>query len=378
MTEAIITLSILSGLLAIGMVVILVLFLKRKPPQEDIEQRGRNQQEVLSKIEALKAEIASEIVTVNLKSQSEIQKELNAFKDTVTTKVTENVNTINEKVELRLKEGFSTTDTLYKGITERLAVIDSTQKNIEKLATNVDELSSLLSDKKLRGMFGEGQLYQILDNVFGEGNTNSFEKQKMLSNNTMVDALLHGPVGVGDIAIDSKFPLENYLLMNNDDASKDDRNKAEKDFKINIKKHIDDISGKYIIKGETADQAIMFIPAEAIFAELHAKYPDLISYAQEKHVWITSPTTLVYMSTMIYVIASNVEREKSAKKMLDEIEKLLSDFRLFYDRFQKIKSNIQTLTKTTDDAEKTLNRVNNKVAKIAKADFELIEEQQEE
>ncbi len=374
MTETIILLSVLSGVLTIGLIVMVVLFAKKKPQDIDIEQRGRNQQEVLLKIESLKAEIASEINTVNLKSQVEIQKELNTLKESVTTKVTENVNAINEKVELRLKEGFKTSDELYKSITERLAVIDSTQKNIEKLATNVDELSSLLSDKKTRGIFGEGQLNLILNNVFGEGNNSSFEIQKMLSNNNIVDAILHGPSGVGDIAIDSKFPLENYLLMYNEEVSKDERSKAEKDFKINIKKHIDDISSKYIVKGETADQAIMFIPAEAIFAEIHAKYPELINYAQEKRVWLTSPTTLVYMTTMIYVIASNVEREKSAKKMLDEIEKLLSDFRLFYDRFQKIKGNIQTLTRTTEDAEKTLNRVNHKVAKIAKADFELIEE----
>ena len=122
----------------------------------------------------------------------------------------------------------------------------------------------------------------------------------------------------------------------------------------------------------------MFIPAEAIFAELHSKYPELINQAQEKHVWITSPTTLVYMSTLISVIALNVERDKSAKKMHDEVMKLIDDFRLFYTRFQKIKDNIQTLMKSTENAEKTLNRVNNKVAKIANVDFEKIEDTSEE
>jgi DNA recombination protein RmuC len=379
MTGTEITLSIIVGVLLVGSIILVVLLLKKKPVEAgDLIQQGKSQQEVLSKIETLRLELQKELESFNSKSQLELQKELSAFKETVTTKVYENVNTLNEKVENRLKEGFTNTDSLVKSINERLAVIDSAQKNIEKLSSNVDELAFLLSDKKLRGIFGEGQLYQILANVFGENNKSMYETQKTLSNGAIADALLHGPTGVGDIAVDSKFPLENYLLMNNTEVSVDERTQAEKDFKANIKKHIDDISKKYIIKGETADQAIMFIPAEAIFAELHSKYPELINQAQEKHVWITSPTTLVYMSTLISVIALNVERDKSAKKMHDEVMKLIDDFRLFYTRFQKIKDNIQTLMKSTENAEKTLNRVNNKVAKIANVDFEKIEDTSEE
>lgn len=379
MTGTEITLSIIVGVLLVGSIILVVLLLKKKPVEAgDLIQQGKSQQEVLSKIETLRLELQKELESYNSKSQLELQKELSAFKETVTTKVYENVNTLNEKVENRLKEGFTNTDSLVKSINERLAVIDSAQKNIEKLSSNVDELAFLLSDKKLRGIFGEGQLYQILANVFGENNKSMYETQKTLSNGAIADALLHGPTGVGDIAVDSKFPLENYLLMNNTEVSVDERTQAEKDFKANIKKHIDDISKKYIIKGETADQAIMFIPAEAIFAELHSKYPELINQAQEKHVWITSPTTLVYMSTLISVIALNVERDKSAKKMHDEVMKLIDDFRLFYTRFQKIKDNIQTLMKSTENAEKTLNRVNNKVAKIANVDFENIEDTSEE
>jgi len=379
MTGTEITLSIIVGILLVGSIILVVLLLKKKPVEAgDLIQQGKSQQEVLSKIETLRLELQKELESFNSKSQLELQKELSAFKETVTTKVYENVNTLNEKVENRLKEGFTNTDSLVKSINERLAVIDSAQKNIERLSSNVDELAFLLSDKKLRGIFGEGQLYQILANVFGENNKSMYETQKTLSNGAIADALLHGPTGVGDIAVDSKFPLENYLLMNNTEVSVDERTQAEKDFKANIKKHIDDISKKYIIKGETADQAIMFIPAEAIFAELHSKYPELINQAQEKHVWITSPTTLVYMSTLISVIALNVERDKSAKKMHDEVMKLIDDFRLFYTRFQKIKDNIQTLMKSTENAEKTLNRVNNKVAKIANVDFENIEDTSEE
>src|SRR5690606_10513177 len=206
------------------------------------------------------------------------------------------------------------------------AVIDNTQKNIENLSTNVDELSRLLSDKKLRGIYGEGQLYQILDNVFGENNSKLFKKQYKLSNGTMVDAIIFAHDGIGKIPVDSKFPLENYLVINNPDSSKDEVEQATKDFKTNIKKHIDDISSKYIIKQETSDQAIMFVPSEAVFAEIHAKYQELIEYAQRKHVWLTSPTTLVYMLTMLMVMSANIEREKNADRMLKELQGLFEDF----------------------------------------------------
>src|SRR5690606_22770731 len=326
-----ITLIILSVVLVFVLILmgVLIFLLVKKPKSTDDEARIRYQQELVTKIEHLRNEFAKELELVNTKSKGEIKDELDKFKDYLTHKVTTDVTSINEKVERRLTEGFKTTQELFDGIKERLTVIDTTQKNIEKLSTNVDELSGLLSDKKLRGLYGEAQLYNILNNVFGEGNKVLYEQQKKLSNGTMVDAIIYGPEGVCNIPIDSKFSLENYLLMNDDKASQDERNQAQKDFKTNIKKHIDDISSKYILKGETADQAIMFIPSESVFAEIHAKYPDLIEYAQKRLVWITSPTTLVYMLTMIIVIASNIDREKNAERMLKELEGLYKDFRLF-------------------------------------------------
>ncbi|HLT00088.1 MAG TPA: DNA recombination protein RmuC [Acholeplasma sp.] len=371
----IVLIAIITGLIIL--VIILVLFLvksKETPgviqnPQED-ESKIRYQAELLAKIDGLKQEIAAQLEVKNAKNKDEIKDELNRFKDYLTQKVTTDVTSINEKVETRLKEGFKTSQELFDGIKERLTVIDTTQKNIERLSTNVDELSSLLSDKKLRGMYGEAQLYNILDNVFGEGNRVLYERQKKLSNNAMVDAIIYGPEGVGNIPIDSKFSLENYLLMNDDTASQDARNQAQKDFKTNIKKHIDDISSKYILKGETADQAVMFIPSESVFAEIQAKYPDLIEYSQKKSVWITSPTTLVYMLTMIIVIASNIDREKNAEKMLKELEGLFNDFRLFFERWEDVKKSINNINKAADSLEKPMGRLNKKVFKIEKSDFE--------
>jgi len=371
------TLIILSAVLVLVLILIgvLIFLLVKKPKSTDDEARIRYQQELVSKIEHLRNEFAKELELVNAKSKGEIKDELDKFKDYLTHKVTTDVTSINEKVERRLTEGFKTTQELFDGIKERLTVIDTTQKNIEKLSTNVDELSGLLSDKKLRGLYGEAQLYNILNNVFGEGNKVLYEQQKKLSNGTMVDAIIYGPEGVCNIPIDSKFSLENYLLMNDDKASQDERNQAQKDFKTNIKKHIDDISSKYILKGETADQAIMFIPSESVFAEIHAKYPDLIEYAQKRLVWITSPTTLVYMLTMIIVIASNIDREKNAERMLKELEGLYKDFRLFFERWDEVKKAIDKMNKVADDLEKPMERLNKKVYQIEKSDFDQLKDE---
>ncbi|MBN3491043.1 DNA recombination protein RmuC [Acholeplasma equirhinis] len=371
------TLIILSAVLVLVLILmgVLIFLLVKKPKSTDDEARIRYQQELVTKIEHLRNEFAKELELVNAKSKGEIKDELDKFKDYLTHKVTTDVTSINEKVERRLTEGFKTTQELFNGIKERLTVIDTTQKNIEKLSTNVDELSGLLSDKKLRGLYGEAQLYNILNNVFGEGNKVLYEQQKKLSNGTMVDAIIYGPEGVGNIPIDSKFSLENYLLMNDDKASQDERNQAQKDFKTNIKKHIDDISSKYILKGETADQAIMFIPSESVFAEIHAKYPDLIEFAQKRLVWITSPTTLVYMLTMIIVIASNIDREKNAERMLKELEGLYKDFRLFFERWDEVKKAIDKMNKVADDLEKPMERLNKKVYQIEKSDFDQLKDE---
>lgn len=358
----------------IGFIIVIILLTSRKQHNNtfDHESRIRNQQELLNKLETLKLEVAKELELINTKSKGEIKDELNAFKEVITTKVTTDMTQINEKVEKRLTEGFKTSKETFDEVVKKLTVIDTTQRNIEKLSTNVDELSRLLSDKKLRGMYGESQLYMILNNVFGENNKDLYQQQYKLSNGSIVDAMIFGHDGIGNIPIDSKFTLENYVLMNNYDASQDERNKATKDFRMNIKKHIEDIATKYIIKGETSNQAIMFIPSEAIFSELHAKFPELIEYAQTKRVWITSPTTLVYMLTMIVVISSNVQREKNAEKMLKELQGLFNDFELFFSRWNDVKKSLEKLNITAEYLDKPMHRLNKKVYKIENSNFEAL------
>ena len=225
---------------------------------------------------------------------------------------------INEKVNERLEENFNKTNKTFINILERLSKIDEAQKKIDNLSGDIVSLQSILTDKKSRGIFGEVNLKHILSNVFGEQNDKIYQLQHSLPNNTIVDAIVFAPEPLGKVGIDSKFPLENYQLMVDKNNSIIERQKYEKQFKIDVKKHIDAISQKYIIQGITANQAIMFLPAEAIFAEINAYHNDIVEYAYKKNVWITSPTTLMATLTTIQVILRNVERDKTNNEKLNQ------------------------------------------------------------
>lgn len=362
---------IITGIvLVIVLFTILMIILLRNSKTPTSEIKGRHQQEILSKIEHLQTVFKAEIEKQNLQSKTDIEKTFMSFKEAVSTKLNTDLQTMNEKVETRLKEGFQSSDQLFKNMVEKLAIIDTTQKNIENLSGHVTDLKTYLSDKKQRGMYGEVQLYQILENVFGENNQALFTKQHTLSNGTKVDALVYGSDQALNIPIDSKFSLENYIRMNDETLSEASRKEASKLFEQNIKKHINDIASKYIIKNETTNYALMFIPSEAVFSEIQANYVDLILYAQQKNVWLTSPTTLVYMLTMILLIYQDVEKEKHAEKMLLEIDRLFNDFRLFFERWDVFKKEIKKLVDSIDSLDKPMERLNKKVYKIKTSDFD--------
>ncbi|MCK5761288.1 MAG: DNA recombination protein RmuC [Candidatus Izimaplasma sp.] len=272
---------------------------------------------------------------------------------------------INKKVEYRLNEGFEKTNKTFTNIVERLTKIDEAQKNIEKLSSNVVSLQHVLTDKKTRGAFGEVQLNHILTSIFGENNEKVFKTQATLSNGKVVDALLHIPNPMGDLAIDSKFPLENYRRMVDRESTETLRHEAKKKFKSDLKKHVDDIAAKYIIPTETSDQAVMFIPAEAIFAELNAYHEDIIDYAQRKRVWIASPTTLMSLLTTVQLLLRNVERDKYSKIIQEELIRLGDEFKRYQDRWDKLSRNIDTVNKSVKEIHTTSSKIGKRFEEIS-------------
>ena len=283
---------------------------------------------------------------------------------------------INEKVNERLDENFEKTNKTFMNVIERLSKIDEAQKKIENLSTDIVGLQSILTDKKTRGIFGEVNLKHILENVFGK-NDSIYKLQYTLSTGVIADSVLFAPEPLGTICIDSKFPLENYQLMVDKKISSDKREQYEKMFKQDMKKHIDAIHSKYIIPGETTDQAILFLPAEAIFAELNAYHSDIIQYAYRKKVWITSPTTLISTLTVIEMIIKNMERDKYTSIIHEELNKLGIEFSRYKERWDKLARSIQTVSKDVENVTVTSDKISKKFEMINRVDVEKIGEKRE-
>ena len=311
-------------------------------------------------------------------------KELGEFKNDINQNINKDFNElndriegrlrlINEKVNERLDQNFEKTNKTFTSVLERLSKIDEAQKKIELLSNDIVSLQSVLTDKKSRGIFGEVNLKHILVNVFGENQDKIYKLQYTFDNDTIADSVLFAPEPLGTIAIDSKFPLENYQAMVDKNNSELMRTQAEKNFKIDVKKHIDAISSKYIIPGVTADHAIMFLPAEAIFAEINAYHQDLIDYSYKKKVWITGPTTLISTLTTIQVILKNVERDKYAKVIHDELKLLDVEFGRYRERWDKLSRSIDTVTKDVKELNTTSDKISKRFNAINQVDIDKLE-----
>lgn len=285
---------------------------------------------------------------------------------------------INEKVNERLDQNFEKTNKTFMSVVERLSKIDEAQKKIENLSYDIVSLQSILTDKKTRGIFGEVNLNNILSNVFGEKNDSIYRIQYKLSTGVIADSVLFAPEPLGTICIDSKFPLENYQMMVDRRLSVEARDASLKMFKADMKKHIDAISSKYIIPGETTDQAIMFLPAEAIFAEVNAYHPDIISYAYKKRVWITSPTTLISTLTVIQTIIKNMERDRYTSIIHDELNKLGLEFARYKERWDKLSKSIKAVNSEVENVSITTDKISKKFDSINRVDINKLDNDFEE
>lgn len=298
-----------------------------------------------------------------------INKEMNDNFQGMNEKMETKLNNINDKVHERIDQNFEKTNKTFISVLERLSKIDEAQKKIDSLTTNIVSLEGILTDKKTRGIFGEVNLNNILINVFGEKNDKLYHIQYKLPNETIADSVIFAPKPLGMIAIDSKFPLENYKVMVDKSKSDDIRNAAYKQFKLDVKKHIDDISSKYIIDGVTSNQAMMFIPAEAIFAEINAYHEDLISYAYKKRVWLVSPTTLISTLSMILMVYQNMERDKYTSVIHEELNRLGVEFGRFKERFDKLSRSIQTVNKDVESFQVTTDKIKKKFDSISNVEI---------
>ena len=354
---------VIVGLLVLAIILLLINLLRKN-----------NNTDVVDRLSSLELSMVKEIGEFKVNFASDIRKDFDTLDEKVDRKLTE----INNRVTERLDQSLEKTNKTFANVLERLSKIDEAQKKIDGLGEDIISLQSILTDKKTRGIFGEVNLQFILENAFGGLNTGIYDLQHKMSNGYIADAILYAPAPLGTIAIDSKFPLENYERMTNKSLSKEERLVAEKQFKIDFKKHIDAIASKYIIPGETSNEAILFLPAEAIFAEVNAYHTDILNYAYSRKVWITSPTTLMSTLTVIEMILKNMERDKYAKIIHEELNKLSVEFARYRERWERLARNINTVSKSVEELNTTSDKITKRFDSINRVEVEKLKTEEQD
>ena len=292
--------------------------------------------------------------------------ELGRRMEALTERNDQRLREISGQVEKRLAEGFEKTTATFGDILKRLALIDEAQKKITELSSNVVSLQEVLADKRSRGAFGEVQLNGLISNVMPEG---SYSLQYTLSNERICDCILFLPEPTGRVVIDAKFPLESYRTMSDIHADEGTRKQAERQFKQDIQKHIDDIAARYIIPGETSDGAVMFIPAEAVFAEIQAHHPDLVTRAHESRVWMVSPTTLWAILNTARAVLKDAATREQVHIIQQHLIHLARDFDRFQKRMDDLSRHIKQAHDDVDNVAKSARKITSRFEKIERVEL---------
>ena len=287
--------------------------------------------------------------------------------DKLNARIDQRLEQIAGKVNERLDEGFKKTNETFVSVMQRLATIDEAQKKIDTLTGSVVSLQELLGNKQSRGAFGEVQLEALVRNVLPPA---AFEMQYTLPNGARVDCVLKLPEPTGLVCIDSKFPLENYHRMLAPGGNDVERALGGRQFRADVRKHVDDISRKYIVPDVTSDGAVMFVPAEAVFAEIHAHHGEVVDYAMSRRVWIVSPTTLMAVLNTARAVLKDVETRKQIHVIRDALSRLGQDFRRFEERMKKLADHIRLAHQDAEDVQTSSRKIAQQFQRIEQADLE--------
>lgn len=253
-------------------------------------------------------------------------------------------------------------------IIQRLTIIDEAQKRMAELSSSVINLKSILDDKRSRGTFGEVQLSGLIKNMLPERN---FSMQHTLSNGKRCDCLLLLPQPTGNVVIDAKFPLETYRRLTSEETVSDlSMKQLQQQFRQDLKIHIQAIAEKYLIPGETADGAMMFIPAEAIFSDIHAHYADIVDYAQQKRIWLVSPTTMMAILTTARAVLKDADTREQMHIIQKHLNDLGKDFSRFQSRMDNLVKHIDQAREDADNVHKSAKKITSRFNKIEQLEVE--------
>lgn len=398
---AVIILFVLLAILLVGVLVLLFVLLKNRKAPIGSDQQSLG--EVKARIDALDREMEKSIEVILSREmvkltkefgnnteksqqnlghfQSEITEFLQKRIDSLNKQMEEKINLLDKKVDDKLKEGFQGTTETISQVRERLKVIDEAQKQMEGLGKEVVSLKSVLEGNQRRGQYGEYQLEMVLHNVFGD-TIGCYELQHTMKkvhdgDDVRADAVVFMPEPNKMICIDSKFPFQSYSKLF--EATDDNEKEAlKRTFAADVKKHITAIKDKYIVEGKTAPEAMMFIPNDGVFAYIHHELQEVVNYAREKKVIITSPSTLPPMLVTINMLRIEVERAKNAQIISKQLAKLGKDFELFARDWNSFSNKLETASRARESLDKRVNRITTKFDSISGNDVAALDEDLEQ
>lgn len=281
---------------------------------------------------------------------------------------TKHLYTMQKDVNQNMSVGYDKTNEVFTQVLQRMGKLDESQRNLQELSMSITHLQSILTDKKTRGIFGEFELYSLLEMAMGQ-DQKRYAKQYKLSNGSMVDAVVFASQPLHMICIDSKFPLENYNRIMQEDITSEERKRKQSMFLMDVKKHIKTIADKYIIPHETAEFAYMFIPAEAIFSYLHANCEEVIQYSYEQKVYLVSPTTLMAYITAIKAIYLGQQRNENIVQIQDALKRLQVEFERFEKRQASLSNDFERCYQDMKLMEITTNKLVHRFKEIQDVDL---------
>ena len=368
----------------IGLVILTVFVVKlsKKPSQIDNsiseKELGMLSQQIKSLEDVLKKDIevslAKEMLQVNETNNQKLERFQTNIIETMTKRfesinlqLGEKMKEINQKVEDKLKEGFQGTSETMAQVRERLKVIDEAQKNMESLSKDVVSLRSIMEGNQTRGQYGEYQLNMVLHNVFGD-TVGCYQEQytikKGKDGDVRADAVVFMPEPNKMICIDSKFPFQDYeRLMKEENI--ENKEEYKRQFAAAVKKHITVIKDKYIIEGKTAPEALIFIPNDGVFAYIHQELQDVVDYARDKRVILTSPSTLPAILVTINMVRIESERAKNVKEISKQLDFLGRQFNQFSKEWETFSRQLETATRSREKLDTRVNRITTKFDAIS-------------
>lgn len=284
----------------------------------------------------------------------------NTAQATLATSLNERLDAMGKRVGDSLIESTEKTTLTMTDLQKRLAVIDEAQRNLTDLSTQVVSLQDILSNKQARGAFGEIQLGDMVRDMLP---VSAYELQAQLGNGKRADCLIRLPNPHGAIAIDSKFPLEGYRAIRDarDEAS---RIAAERMFAANVRKHLDDIAERYIVPGETAESAIMFLPSDAVYLELNTNFISIVEYGHRVRVYIVSPSTMWATLNTIRALLKDVRMREQAGVIQQEVLKLLKDVERLQKRTENLRTHFASAEKDIREIEISTDKIVSRAEKI--------------